>query len=196
MLDQTDPFQSAQELPRIVAVSFLTVGHLCNFLAGDLALKRGDRVVVEGDSGVRIATIEVEPHEPNQTLDLRTLHPVLRLASDSDLDSEGKNLDREATARRMCLNRIRERDLAMKLVNVEYMLDGRKAVFFFTAETRVDFRELVRDLANSLHVRVEMKQIGARDETKVAGAMGPCGRQLCCSSWLRDFEAITVKMAR
>jgi cell fate regulator YaaT (PSP1 superfamily) len=86
--------------------------------------------------------------------------------------------------------------MAMKLVNVDYAFDGRKAVFYFIAENRVDFRDLVRDLANTLRVRVEMKQIGARDETKVTGGLGPCGRELCCSSWLRDFEAVTVKMAR
>lgn len=191
-----DPFQGAPELPRIVAVSLLPVGHLHNYLAGDLALKRGDRVVVEGESGTRIGTVEIEPHEPARTLDLTSMAPVLRLAGDGDLDSEAENLEREASARRLCLHRIRERNLPMKLVSVEYVLDGRKAVFYFTAENRVDFRELVRDLANTLRVRVEMKQIGARDETKATGAMGPCGRELCCSSWLRDFEAVTVKMAR
>ncbi len=187
MPEQIDPFEGAPELPRIVAVSFLAVGHLYNFLAGGLTLRRGDRVVVEGEAGVRIGKIEVEPHEPSRTLDLRALRPV---------DSETENIDREAAARRLCLHRIRERNLTMKLINVDYMLDGRKAVFYFTAENRIDFRDLVRDLANSLRVRVEMKQIGARDETKVTGAVGPCGRELCCSSWLRDFEAITVKMAR
>lgn len=191
-----DPFQGAPELPRIVAVSLLPVGHLHNYLAGDLALKRGDRVVVEGESGTRIGTVEIEPHEAARTLDLTSMAPVLRLAGDGDLDSEAENLEREASARRLCLHRIRERNLPMKLVSVEYVLDGRKAVFYFTAENRVDFRELVRDLANTLRVRVEMKQIGARDETKATGAMGPCGRELCCSSWLRDFEAVTVKMAR
>jgi cell fate regulator YaaT (PSP1 superfamily) len=193
---EIDPFQDAPELPRIVAVSFLPVGHLYNYLAGDLALRRGDRVVVEGESGTRIATVEVEPHEPARTLDLESLGSVMRLARDDDFDSEGTNLDHETAARRVCLHRIRERNLPMKLVSVEYALDGRKAVFYFSAETRVDFRDLVRDLANTLRVRVEMKQIGARDETKVTGAMGPCGRELCCSSWLRDFEAVTVKMAR
>ncbi len=191
-----DPFQDAPELPRIVAVSFLPVGHLYNYLAGGLALRRGDRVVVEGESGTRIGTVEIEPHEPARTLDLESLSPVLRIARDDDVDFERGNLEHEAAARRVCLHRIRERNLPMKLVNVEYMLDGRKAVFYFTAESRVDFRDLVRDLANTLRVRVEMKQIGARDETKVTGAMGPCGRELCCSSWLRDFEAVTVKMAR
>jgi cell fate regulator YaaT (PSP1 superfamily) len=193
---EIDPFQVAPELPQIVAVSFLPVGHFYNYLAGSLALKRGDRVVVEGESGTRIGTVEIEPHEPALSLDIESLTSVVRLARDDDLDSEGANLEREAEARRLCLHRIRARRLPMKLVSVEYTLDGRKAVYYFAAETRVDFRDLVRDLANTLRVRVEMKQIGARDETKVTGAMGPCGRELCCSLWLRDFEAVTVKMAR
>ena len=196
MPDRIDPFDGAPELPRIVAVSFLPTGHLYNYLAGGITLNRGDRVLVEGESGVRIGTIEIGPHEPARTLDLRALRPVIRIAEAGDFDTEAVNIDREAAARRLCLHRVRERGLPMKLINVDYTLDGRKAVFYFTAESRIDFRELVRDLANSLRVRVEMKQIGARDETKVTGAVGPCGRELCCSSWLRDFEAITVKMAR
>lgn len=196
MPGEIDPFEGAPDLPQIVAVSFVSVGHLYNYLAGGLALRRGDRVVVEGESGTRIGTVEVEPHEPALTLNVESLAPVVRLAGEDDLDSESANLEREAAARRACLRRIRERRLPMKLVSVEYVLDGRKAVFYFAAETRVDFRDLVRDLANMLRVRVEMKQIGARDETKVTGAMGPCGRELCCSSWLRDFEAVTVRMAR
>ena len=136
MSEQIDPFDGAPELPRIVAIGFLPVGHLYNFLAGGLTLRRGDRVVVESEAGVRIGTVEIEPHEPSRTLDLRALHPVLRLAEAGDVDSETENLDREAAARRLCLHRIRERNLAMKLISVDYMLDGRKAVFYFTADNR------------------------------------------------------------
>jgi cell fate regulator YaaT (PSP1 superfamily) len=124
------------------------------------------------------------------------MRAIIRVASDDDFNIEKENLAREANARRLCVERIRAHRLQMKLVNADYTFDGRKAVFYFVAEGRVDFRDLVRDLANSLRVRVEMKQIGARDETKVTGGLGPCGRELCCSSWLRDFEAVTVKMAR
>ncbi|MGH7815171.1 MAG: PSP1 domain-containing protein [Candidatus Binataceae bacterium] len=193
---QIDPFEGAPAPPAIVAVSLQNCGHLYNYLAGGVALKRGDRVVVEGDAGARIGTVEIEPHEPARTLDLSSMRKIVRLAADRDFDAERESLSREASARRMCVERIRERRLAMKLVSVNYTLDGRKAVFYFAAEGRVDFRDLVRDLANTLRVRVEMKQIGARDESKVTGGVGPCGRELCCSSWLRDFEAITVKMAR
>jgi len=191
-----DPFEGARPLPKIVAVSLQQTGHLYNFLAGDGALRRGDRVLVESEAGARVGTIEIEPHEPAHSIDLSAMRPIIRVASDDDFNVEKENLAREANARRLCVERIRAHRLQMKLVNADYTFDGRKAVFYFVAEGRVDFRDLVRDLANTLRVRVEMKQIGARDETKVTGGLGPCGRELCCSSWLRDFEAVTVKMAR
>jgi cell fate regulator YaaT (PSP1 superfamily) len=191
-----DPFEGAPSLPKIVAVSLQQTGHLYNFLAGDRDLRRGERVLVESEAGARVGTVEIEPHEPAQTIDLSQLRPIIRIASDNDFYLEKENISREANARRMCVDRIRERRIQMKLVNADYTFDGRKVTFYFVAEGRVDFRDLVRDLANTLRVRVEMKQIGARDETKVTGGLGPCGRELCCSSWLRDFEAVTVKMAR
>jgi len=193
---EIDPFEGIKPQPKIVAVSLQQTGHLYNFLAGDAALKRGDRVLIESEAGTRVGTVEVEPHEPAHSIDLSAMRPIIRVASDDDFNIEKENLAREANARRLCVERIRAHRLQMKLVNADYTFDGRKAVFYFVAEGRVDFRDLVRDLANSLRVRVEMKQIGARDETKVTGGLGPCGRELCCSSWLRDFEAVTVKMAR
>ena len=191
-----DPFEGSHPTAKIVAVSLQQTGHLYNFLAGDRTLRRGERVLVESEDGARLGTVEIEPHEPAQTIDLSGLRPIIRLAAESDFHAERETLSREAHARRLCVERIREARIQMKLVSADYTLDGRKVVFYFVAEGRVDFRELVRDLANTLRVRVEMKQIGARDETKVTGGMGPCGRELCCSSWLRDFEAVTVKMAR
>ncbi|HYR80049.1 MAG TPA: regulatory iron-sulfur-containing complex subunit RicT [Candidatus Dormibacteraeota bacterium] len=196
MGQEIDPFEGIKPLPKIVAVSLQQTGHLYNFLAGDAALKRGDRVLIESEAGTRVGTVEIEPHEPARSIDLSAMRPIIRVASDDDFNIEKENLAREANARRLCVERIRAHRLQMKLVNADYTFDGRKAVFYFVAEGRVDFRDLVRDLANSLRVRVEMKQIGARDETKVTGGLGPCGRELCCSSWLRDFEAVTVKMAR
>ena len=191
-----DPFEGTRPAPKIVAVSLQQAGHLYNFLAGEGTLRRGERVLVESEAGTRVGTVEIEPHEPADTIDLSALRPIIRIASDSDFDVERETLSREAYARRLCVERIREGRIQMKLVSGDYTFDARKVVFYFVAEGRVDFRELVRDLANTLRVRVEMKQIGARDETKVTGGIGPCGRELCCSSWLRDFEAVTVKMAR
>jgi cell fate regulator YaaT (PSP1 superfamily) len=191
-----DPFEGANDTPKVVGVSLRPTGHIYSYLAGDRELRRGQRVLVDTEGGTRIGTIEVEPHPAARTLDLNSLRPIIRTALESDDSDEKENLIREARARRMCLERIRERGLQMKHVNVDFTLDGRKATFYFIAEGRVDFRDLVRDLANTLRVRVEMKQIGARDESKVTGGVGPCGRELCCSSWLRDFDAVTVKMAR
>jgi cell fate regulator YaaT (PSP1 superfamily) len=196
MPTEFDPFDEQPELPRIVAISLQRTGHLHSFLSAGLSLKRGDRVIVESDIGTRIGTVEIEPHEPALTLDLTQLKPVIRLAEEHDSRAEEDLLSREAYAERLCAERIRQRELPMKLVTVDYNLEGRKAVFYFSADNRIDFRELVRDLAQALRVRVEMKQIGHRDETKVVGAVGPCGRELCCSSWLRDFDSVTVKMAR
>jgi cell fate regulator YaaT (PSP1 superfamily) len=191
-----DPFEGAPPRPKIVAVSLQQTGRLYNYLAGERELRRGERVLVESEAGARVGTVEIEPHEPAQTIDLSALRPIIRIANDNDAYAEQENIAREAYARRVCVERIRERRMQMKMVSADYTFDGRKVTFYFVAEGRVDFRELVRDLANTLRVRVEMKQIGARDETKVTGGLGPCGRELCCSSWLRDFEAVTVKMAR
>jgi cell fate regulator YaaT (PSP1 superfamily) len=189
-------FEEAEDRTMIVGVSLQAVGHISTYLSSGIDLKRGDRVVVEADAGTCFATVEIEPHSPAATLDLSLFKPVLRIADENDLRREDENRYREQEAKRMCIEGIRQRDLEMKLVNVSFTYDARKAVFYFVAEKRIDFRNLVRDLANGLRVRVEMQQIGARDETKATGGIGPCGRELCCSSWLRDFEAVTVKMAR
>jgi len=194
--DSIDPFANREELPKIVAITLQPTGHLFTYLAGGFSLKRGDRVMVDAETGIRIGSVAIAPHEPAVTLDLSALKPVIRLANDQDFRLEEDALSREAQAERLCVSRIHERGLPMKLVKADYTFDGRKALFYFVAENRVDFRDLVRDLANTLRVRVEMKQIGARDETKVTGGVGPCGRELCCSSFLHDFEAVTVKMAR
>lgn len=196
MTEHSDPVDDMGERPRVVGISLQPVGHITNYLAGEMELHRGDRVIVEADSGPCFATVEVEPREAAATLDLNPLRPVLRIANDADLAALEENRIQEQHARRLCLEGIRDRELPMKLVSVVITTDGRKAVFYFIAETRIDFRNLVRDLASAMRIRVEMQQIGARDETKVVGGLGPCGRELCCSSWLRDFEAVTVKMAR
>ena len=181
--------------PNIVGVSLRRCSHVYHYLTR-LDLKRGTRVLVESEAGNCLATVETEPQEPAPTVDLSQLHPIIRVADERDLRSEAENCELERIALRTCLQKIRERGLDMKLVGVEYTFDGRKAIFNFLAETRVDFRDLVRELAASLRVRIEMRQIGARDESKLSAGIGSCGRELCCSSWLRDFEAITLKMAR
>jgi len=179
-----------------VDVTFRTAGKLFEFDTGGLMLERGDLVVVENERGAALGTVARPPQSIDEPAGERRPPKVLRKADARDLARLEANLQREHDARRMCLTRIRERQLTMKLVQVEYLFDASKAVFYFCAEGRVDFRELVRDLAQALHTRIEMKQIGARDETKLIGGVGPCGRELCCSTWLREFQAVSVKMAK
>ncbi len=189
--DATDP------RPRVVSVDMRPSGRLHNYLATPgIELRRGTQVLVESEIGTCMATVEVEPHEPCPRTDISELKPILRVADEKDLQIEEENRTLEAVARQTCAEKISRRGLDMKLVDVGYTHDGRKVIFYFLSEHRVDFRELVRDLANSLHARIEMRQIGARDEAKVCCGVGPCGRGLCCSSWMRDFDAVTLKMAR
>ncbi len=179
----------------VVGVQFRPTGSVHEYDAGGLALRVGDRVVVQIARGTDLATIAVAPH----VVDARIaggLPRVIKRADHRELAREEANLRRAAEARRTCAHRIRERGLTMKLITSEYTFDGSKVVFYFFAEERIDFRDLVRDLAQTLHTRVEMKQIGHRDQTKLIGGVGPCGRELCCSSWLRDFSSVSVKMAK
>ncbi len=179
----------------IARVTFKPAGKLYEFDPGALRLAVGDVVIVETERGAVLATVADAAAESASGVGARP-PKVLRKADGRDLARHEANLQREHDARRLCLARIRDRRMAMKLVQVEYLFDASKAVFYFCAEGRVDFRELVRDLAQALHTRIEMKQIGARDETKMLGGVGPCGRELCCSTWLREFQAVSVKMAK
>ena len=180
----------------VVDVTFKTAGKLFEFDAGSFVLASGDLVVVENERGSALGTVARVP-PPVPVAERQSRPPkVLRKADTRDLARLEANLQREHEARRLCLTRIRDRQISMKLVQVDYLFDASKAIFYFCAEGRIDFRELVRDLAQTLHTRIEMKQIGARDETKLIGGVGPCGRELCCSTWLREFQAVSVKMAK
>jgi cell fate regulator YaaT (PSP1 superfamily) len=188
------PASSQCDPSALVGVQFRPAGVIHAYDGAGLALARGDRVVVESQRAVALATVARVP--AGTTPENGDVPKVLRKADTSDLARDDQNQQREREAHRLCLTRIKARQLSMKLVKVEYLLDASKAVFYFCAEGRVDFRELVRDLATGLHTRIEMKQIGARDETKMLGGVGPCGRELCCSTWLREFQAVSVKMAK
>ena len=180
----------------IARVTFKTAGTLHRFDAGPLLLASGDLVVVESERGAALATV-ADPGTRIAAAELDGRTPkILRKADARDVARHEGNLQKEHEARRLCLARICDRGMSMKLVQVEYLFDASKVIFYFCAEGRVDFRELVRDLAQALHTRIEMKQIGARDETKLVGGVGPCGRELCCSTWLREFQAVSVKMAK
>ena len=181
----------------VVEVKFRNAGKMYRYDAGTLPLRRGDRVIVQGERGTNMGIVATAPHSiPARGLKATNLPRVLKKADPRDLARDDASQQRAREAQRICLHRIRERNLPMKLVKAECLLDASKTVFYFFAEDRVDFRDLVRDLSQVLHTRVEMKQIGSRDETKFIGGLGPCGRELCCSSWLREFKPVSVKMAK
>jgi cell fate regulator YaaT (PSP1 superfamily) len=183
-------------LPRIVKIQFHTAGKLYDFHAGNLDLLQGDRVIVETERGRSIATVVVPPMDIPETNLPEGMKPVLRKAFPEDVEAAARNAAREKESFDFCLAKIKERGLEMKLIKVEYLFDGSKAIFYFTADGRIDFRELVKDLAHAFHTRIEMRQVGVRDEAKMVGGIGICGRELCCSSFLRDFEPVSVKMAK
>lgn len=183
-------------MPRIVTIQFNPAGKLYDFDAGNLELAPRDKVIVETERGTGIASVVAGPAEKPADEATTQLLPIKRIANQSDLDVLEQNSRKEAEAYEFCNRRIMERNMQMKLVRVEYLFDGSKAVFYFTADGRVDFRDLVKDLAHTFHTRIEMRQIGVRDESKMIGGIGICGRELCCCSWLRDFQPVSVKMAK
>ncbi len=181
---------------RIVAVSFHCAGKLFDFDARDLVLENKDQVIVETERGKAMGTVIGEIRDKSSHNNQAKLKAVLRKANEHDLDMAAKNADRENESLQFCKKRVKERKMEMKMVRAEYLFDGSKIVFFFTAEGRVDFRELVRDLAQHFRTRIEMRQIGVRDEAKMVGGIGCCGRELCCCSYLRSFSPVSVKMAK
>ncbi len=183
-------------MARVISIQFGYAGKLYDFTCGAMELRRGDQVVVETEKGRGIGAVVREPRELSGTELPEGIKQVLRGATEEDLQTAARNKVREKDARAYCLKKIIERNLDMKLIRVEYLFDGSKAIFFFTADGRIDFRELVKDLAYAFHTRIEMRQIGVRDEAKMVGGIGICGRELCCSSFLREFEPVSVKMAK
>ncbi|TMA49923.1 MAG: stage 0 sporulation protein [Deltaproteobacteria bacterium] len=176
-----------------VGIRFRPTGRIYDFDPGPLILQRDDRVLVETERGPALGLVVVPPR-PRPAV--RPLQRVIKKADARDLAREDQNLQRERGHYRVALDLIRTRTLPIKLVKAESTFDGSKVTFFCVAEDRVDFRGLVNELGELLHTRVDMKSIGARDETKATGGVGPCGRELCCSSWLQEFQAISVKMAK
>ncbi len=184
------------ETLKIVSISFHTAGKIFDFDARDFPLVPGDQVIVETERGRALGTIVREPREITPDQAPPKLKSILRMADESDLQMAENNSHRETEALQFCQIRIKKRNMEMKLVRAEYLFDGSKIIFYFTADGRVDFRELVRDLAQHFRTRIEMRQIGVRDEAKQVGGLGICGRELCCSSHLREFAPVSVKMAK
>ncbi len=180
---------------KVIGVRFKTACRVYSFDAGGVECAADDWVVVETERGMALGQVVGPPREP-ESPPPQPLKKVLRRAEDRDILRYEQNCELEGYAYQFCLERIRQARLPMKLVDVEYLFDGSKAVFYFTSESRVDFRDLVRDLARQFHTRIEMRQIGVRDEAKMVGGVGCCGRELCCATWLADFAPISVKMAK
>jgi len=176
-----------------VGVRFRPSGRIYDFDPGPLLLARDDRVLVETERGPALGTVVVPARLRPAA---RALQRVIKKADSRDLAREDQNLQRERQHYRTALELVRGRNLAIKLIKAESAFDASKVTFFFGGEERADLRDLGRELGELLRTRVEMKQIGARDETKVTGGVGPCGRELCCSSWLQEFQPVSVRMAK
>ncbi len=180
----------------IVGVRFKKASKVYDFDANSLELAPGEEVIVEVERGLGMGTVVNRPREVDPATVVRQLKKVVRKADAVDQERHGFNLEREKEAFDICREKIARFKLPMKLIRVEYLFDSSKAIFYFTSETRVDFRELVKDLASGFHTRIEMRQVGVRDEAKMIGGLGPCGRELCCAGFLSDFEPVTIKMAK
>jgi cell fate regulator YaaT (PSP1 superfamily) len=181
---------------KIVGIRFQPTGLIYDFDCGHFVLKCGDYVIVKTDQGMGLGKVVRGPQKVEKIEEGREVKKIFRLANDSDLDQYRKIQLREKEAFEFCQARIRERNLPMKMVNVESFFDGSKLIFYFIADGRIDFRELVKDLVHRFHTRIEMRQIGVRNEAKMLGGLGHCGRELCCASFLPDFATVSVKMAK
>ena len=180
----------------VVGVRFKKACKIYYFGLGGLELAHGDGVVVKTARGVEFGTVVIGPRDVPDSEVVQPLKDVQRKATQEDIDKLAENSEKEKEAYAICEEKIRLRELPMKLISVEYTLDVNKIIFYFTAEGRIDFRELVKDLAAVFHTRIELRQIGVRDEAKLLGGIGCCGRPLCCATFLGDFEPVSIRMAK
>lgn len=180
----------------VTGIRFKSVGKIYYFNAGNLVLKNGDNVIVETSRGIEFGTVVIAKKSVTDDEIVPPLKKILRKATDSDKRAMEENKQREKEAFALCQEKIRSHNLDMKLIDVEYTFDHNKVLFYFTADGRVDFRDLVRDLAGVFKTRIELRQIGVRDESKMMGGLGICGRQLCCNLFLSDFIPVSIKMAK
>ena len=183
-------------MTKVIGVRFRTAGKIYFFAPGDLKLTKGQDVIVETARGIEFGTMITGPSEVKNEEVSQPLKPVIRVASEEDKKREISNRQKEKEAFTICLEKIRKHKLEMKLINAEYTFDNNKVLFYFTADGRIDFRELVKDLAAVFRTRIELRQIGVRDETKIRGGIGICGRALCCHTYLEEFAPVSIKMAK
>lgn len=183
-------------MQEVVGIRFKKAGKIYYFCYGNLDLDIGDEVIVETVRGLELGEVVSGPKEVSEKELGDTLKSVMRKATEEDKERYGENKENEEKAFEICQQKILEHDLPMKLADVEYTFDVSKIIFYFTAEGRVDFRQLVKDLAAIFKTRIELRQIGVRDEAKMLGGLGCCGRELCCASFLGDFDPVSIRMAK
>lgn len=183
-------------MTKIVGIRFRTAGKIYYFDPLDFELETAMHVIVETARGIEMGTVLIPPKEVEDDKVIQPLKPVIRVATDEDEKNVERNREREKEAFKICKEKIIRHGLEMKLVDAEYTFDNNKLLFYFTADGRIDFRELVKDLAAVFRTRIELRQIGVRDETKMMGGLGICGRELCCKSYLSDFVPVSIKMAK
>jgi len=188
--------EGSEELTEIVGINFREAGKIYYFSPEKFKFNRGDKVIVETSRGLEMGTVKL----PNKTVPtseiVSPLKPITRIATQADLQKDEQNKKAEVEAAEICKKKIAAHGLGMDLVGVEYTFDNSKLIFYFTCETRVDFRELVKDLATTFRTRIELRQIGIRDEAKMMGGLGVCGRKFCCAGFLSDFVQVSIKMAK
>lgn len=183
-------------MTKVIGVRFRTAGKVYYFDPGDKMIVSGDHVIVETARGIEYGTVVGGIREVEDDKLVLPLKPVLRVATETDDAQEKRNKEKEKEAFKVCLEKIRAHGLDMKLIDAEYTFDNNKVLFYFTSDGRVDFRELVKDLAGVFRTRIELRQIGVRDETKIRGGIGICGRPLCCHAHLSEFIPVSIKMAK
>ena len=183
-------------MTRVIGVRFRPAGKIYYFAPGKFHIRQGDKVIVETARGIEFGTVVTGPKEVKDEEVMQPLKSVIRIATEEDKRAEEKNREKEKEAFEICLEKIRKHNLDMKLINAEYTFDNNKVLFYFTADGRIDFRELVKDLAAVFRTRIELSQIGVRDETKIRGGIGICGRPLCCHTYLSEFAPVSIKMAK
>ena len=183
-------------MTRVIGVRFRPAGKIYFFAPGKLEIQTGDKVIVETARGVEFGSVVTGPKDVEDDKITPPLKPVIRVATEDDKKKEEKNRVKEKEAFEICLEKIRKHGLEMKLIDAEYTFDNNKVLFYFTADGRIDFRELVKDLASVFRTRIELRQIGVRDETKIRGGIGICGRSLCCHTYLSEFAPVSIKMAK
>lgn len=183
-------------MTKVIGVRFREAGKVYYFDPQNLDIKRNDHVIVETARGVEYGTVMVGVSEVEDEKVVQPLKPVIRIATEKDDEKEALNRKKEQEALPLCKEKIEKHNLPMKLINAEYTFDNSKILFYYFSDGRVDFRELVKDLAAIFHTRIEMRQVGVRDEAKLRGGIGICGRPLCCNTYMPDFQPVSIKMAK